>query len=365
VESMQLTPFQRNGLQRRFEQLEQAMTLKNIDSQRTQVDRGLNKDREQHLQQKHQLEKIIENRFADFLRRWAEERGDLDATLASATEFFAKLQRLEKDRLPEFEQHFFDLLKNQSTENLAALNTHMNQARKDIRERMEMVNESLAGSEFNPGTYLRIEVSDRHLEAVNEFRKQIQQVVNYAWNVDTLQAEDRFSVLRQIVMQLKGQENVQQRWRELVLDVRLHVEFVGHEYNQQDEEVEIYRSGAGKSGGQREKLATTCLAAALRYQLGSMDGGEPIYASVVLDEAFAKADNEFTELAMKIFTNFGFQMIVATPLKSVMTLEMFIGGACFVDIAERKRSATLPIEYDTQQQRLALPDTVHGEAVVA
>ena len=364
IECAILTPFQRQGLQTRYENLEHAMTLKNVDHQRTQVERTLNKEREQHLQQRNQLEKAIENSFAEFLRRWAEERGDLDATLASATEFFAKLQRLEKDRLPEFEQHFFELLKNQSTENLAALNTHMNQARKDIRERMEMVNESLAGSEFNPGTYLRIEVNDRHLEVVNEFRKQIQQVVNYAWNVNAQQAEERFAVLRQIVTQLKGQESEQQRWRELVLDVRLHVEFVGHEYNQQDEEVEIYRSGAGKSGGQREKLATTCLAAALRYQLGSVDGGAPIYAAVVLDEAFGKADNEFTELAMKIFTNFGFQMIVATPLKSVMTLESFIGGACFVDITERKKSATLQIEYDTQQQRLALPEHVRGEALV-
>ena len=66
---------------------------------------------------------------------------------------------------------------------------------------------------------------------------------------------------------------------------------------------------------------------------------------------------------MKIFTNFGFQMIVATPLKSVMTLESFIGGACFVDITERKRSATLQIEYDAEQQRLALPERARGEAL--
>jgi uncharacterized protein YPO0396 len=108
-------------------------------------------------------------------------------------------------------------------------------------------------------------------------------------------------------------------------------------------------------------LATTCLAAALRYQLGGADGGGPVYAPVVLDEAFGKADNEFTELAMRIFEKFGFQMIVATPLKSVMTLEPFIGGACFVEIAERKRSATLPIEYDNDKHRLRLAAHSHGE----
>ncbi|WP_302050485.1 SbcC/MukB-like Walker B domain-containing protein, partial [Xanthomonas axonopodis] len=126
-------------------------------------------------------------------------------------------------------------------------------------------------------------------------------------------------------------------------------------------QVEIYRSGAGKSGGQRQKLATTCLAAALRYQLGGEDGELPRYCAVVLDEAFDKADNEFTALAMNIFENFGFQMVVATPLKSVMTLEPFIGGACFVEISGRHNSGVLLIEYDEQAQRLKLPERSRGD----
>jgi hypothetical protein len=39
-----------------------------------------------------------------------------------------------------------------------------------------------------------------------------------------------------------------------------------------------------------------------------------------------------------------------------MTLEPFIGGACFVDIRDRKHSTTLQIEYDTARKRLALPE---------
>jgi hypothetical protein len=57
-------------------------------------------------------------------------------------------------------------------------------------------------------------------------------------------------------------------------------------------------------------------------------------------------------------------MIVATPLKSVMTLEPFIGGACFIDISERKVSAVLMIEYDEEQKRLKLPAHASQEAMV-
>ena len=180
---------------------------------------------------------------------------------------------------------------------------------------------------------------------------------------DRERAEAQFAILRTLVARLSAQDPDDRRWREQVLDVRQHVEFIGVEVDAQTrKQVEVYRSGAGKSGGQRQKLATTCLAAALRYQLGGDDGHLPSYAPVVLDEAFDKADNEFTALAMGIFENFGFQMVVATPLKSVMTLESFIGGACFVDISGRHDSGVLMIEYDEQQRRLALPAPARAEA---
>jgi uncharacterized protein YPO0396 len=230
---------------------------------------------------------------------------------------------------------------------------------------MGQVNESLRHAPFNPGTHLHIDVSDRQLPEVRELRQEIQRALSNAWADDEEGAEARFIVLRRLVERLASQDPEQRRWRESVLDVRQHVEFIGQELDENGALVEVYRSGAGKSGGQRQKLATTCLAAALRYQLGSNEQGMPIYAPVVLDEAFDKADNEFTALAMNIFVNFGFQMIVATPLKSVMTLEPFIGGACFVEISERRRSAILLIEYDETRQRLELPEHTRGGAAVA
>jgi uncharacterized protein YPO0396 len=352
-------------LDERFAALDTPLTLGNLDAQRNRVERAITAEQKQLGEERNGLVRRIEKRFSDFRREWPIEAADLDDTHASAPEFLKLLSRLERDGLPQHEQRFFDLLKEQSTENLAALNTHISQARKQIYERMELVNAGLAEAEFNPGTHLQIEVADRHLEDVRAFRDQVRRVLEHAWQMDRNQAEARFDVLRELVHNLRGAEAERQRWRNLVLDVRQHVEFIGRELDGEGREVEVYRSGAGKSGGQREKLATTCLAAALRYQLGGSEDELPVYAPVVLDEAFGKADNEFTELAMNIFKKFGFQMIVATPLKSVMTLEPFIGGACFVDITERKRSATLQIEYDAERRRLALPEQGDSSAVPA
>ncbi len=362
---MALTALQIAELPARFGALNQKLTLDNIDRSAQRVERALTEELEVMAEQHHKLVRGIEERFAEFQRRWPMDAGDMDATLSSAADFLAKLKRLETDGLPAHEQRFFDLLRNQSHQNLAALSTYLNQARKTILDRMELVNESLSQAEFNVGTRLRIAASDRQLPEVREFRQEIHQALSHAWTDDREQAENRFLILRSLVERLASQEAGERHWRETVLDVRLHVEFIGREVDLEGGEVEVYRSGAGKSGGQRQKLATTCLAAALRYQLGGADHGAPVYAPVVLDEAFDKADNEFTALAMNIFANFGFQMIVATPLKSVMTLEPFIGGACFVHIRERRHSSILMIEYDQDRRRLKLPEHTHGETPIA
>jgi uncharacterized protein YPO0396 len=363
-----LTPYQSQELDGRFAKLPDAVRLENLDRLTTSVVQALGKEIDEQNRGISSCEKTIENRFADFKRQWPMDAGDMDATLSSASDFFAKLVRLETDGLPAYEQRFFELLQNQSHQNLAALSTYLNDARKAILERMELVNDSLSQVPFNQSasqkTYLHIDATDRQLPEVKEFKQDIQQALSHAWSENREFAESRFIALRRLVERLSSQETDQKRWRDSVLDVRQHVEFIGREIDEGGVEVEIYRSGAGKSGGQRQKLATTCLAAALRYQLGGNEHGVPMYAPVVLDEAFDKADNEFTALAMNIFTNFGFQMIVATPLKSVMTLEPFIGGACFVDISDRRVSGVLLIEYDQDRQRLKLPEHAHQESTL-
>ncbi|RBD10096.1 ATP-binding protein, partial [Xanthomonas oryzae pv. oryzae] len=275
------------------------------------------------------LEQLLLGCFRRYSQQWPEDSGDFIISLAGAEDFLARLQRLERDGLPQHEARFFELLQSQSKNNLLALQRHTAEARKSIAQRLDEVNASLEQVPFNHGTLLTIELSDRRLPEVIDFHQRLRDVLGHHQTDQRDVAEQQFAVLRELVRKLGSADGEDKRWRELVLDVRLHVEFVGVELDAATrQQVEIYRSGAGKSGGQRQKLATTCLAAALRYQLGGEDGELPRYAAVVLDEAFDKADNEFTALAMNIFENFGFQMVVATPLKSVMTLEPFIGGAC-------------------------------------
>ncbi|MBS0591766.1 MAG: ATP-binding protein [Proteobacteria bacterium] len=361
VADVGLTPAQEQGLRARVSSAP-SLSLGNLDERFRTIERGLQDALKEHANEDNRLVDAIVECFRAYKRKWPQDAGDFTPDMHSREEYLARLQRLELDGLPKHEARFFELLQNQSKQDLLVLDKHMREARKSIGQRLDEVNLSLERVPFNHdaghATRLQIKPEDRNLPEVAEFRERLKQVLTQHLTEDRALAEAKFSILRGLVERLAAKDTAEQRrWREQVLDVRLHVEFAGIESDAQTgRQIEVYRSGAGKSGGQRQKLATTCLAAALRYQLGGEDGYLPRYAPVVLDEAFDKADNEFTALAMGVFENFGFQMVVATPLKSVMTLEPFIGGACFVDIRDRNASSVLLIEYDEAGKRLALPE---------
>jgi uncharacterized protein YPO0396 len=362
-----LTAAQQTGLEQRFAR-GKPPSLETLESLKTEVVRALASDVKALEVEMVQLQNQMERLFSDFNRRWPAESGGVDASVDSAGDYLLILTRLETDGLPRHEERFLQLLRDQSDQNLTLLSARLDQERTAIKSRIELVNESLLSAPFNPGTHLVIDPQDKIHEDVRRFKQGLREALSHSFRSDDAElAERRFLALKALVQRFSSQETADKSWRSLVLDVRQHVEFVARELDVDDQEVEVYRSGAGKSGGQRQKLAATCLAAALRYQLGGQDRALPCFSTVVLDEAFDKADADFTTMAMNIFSTFGFQMIVATPLKSVMTLEPFIGGACFVHIRDRKTSSILTIDYDESARRLVLPDSLeHGaEAAVA
>lgn len=80
------------------------------------------------------------DRFTFFIRSWSKETTDLDASLQSAPEFFKKLEVLEKEGLPKYEDRFRDILENSTKQNLINLFHEIDEERRDIKSRMREVN---------------------------------------------------------------------------------------------------------------------------------------------------------------------------------------------------------------------------------
>lgn len=109
----------------------------------------------------------------------------------------------------------------------------------------------------------------------------------------------------------------------------------------------------------------TCLVAALRYQLGGTRAQKPKFAPVMMDEAFDKADSEFTDISMRIFRDFGFQPVIATPEKGLYTLEPYMGSFSYVSCKDRKASSAINLQPEQIGQALhneasQTPDRIRG-----
>uniref|UniRef100_UPI0026ED90CE SbcC/MukB-like Walker B domain-containing protein n=1 Tax=Rhodococcus triatomae TaxID=300028 RepID=UPI0026ED90CE len=286
-----------------------------------------------------------------YLAGWSGRGGDLRPEPEYVDDALALLQRLRADGLPRYEERFFELLDDQSSRNIGELARAIRRAPGEIRSRIDPVNESLRRSPFDRDRWLRIDVRERRSPAAAEFLDSLNRITSGEWTEEDRPAsEQRFTHMSAVLDRLASSEPADQRWRRQVLDTRLHVGFVGVEVDSDGEVRNYHDSSSGLSGGQAQKLVFFCLAAALRYQLAPDGAERPRYGTVILDEAFDRADSAYTRRALDVFAQFGFHMVLATPLKLLQTLEEYIGGAATVSNSDGRSSHIAIIDWENAER---------------
>jgi uncharacterized protein YPO0396 len=124
-----------------------------------------------------------------------------------------------------------------------------------------------------------------------------------------------------------------QRWTRKVTDVRNWYTFSASERWREDgAEYEHYADSGGKSGGQKEKLAYTVLAASLAYQFGldtAVDRPRT-FRFVVIDEAFGRGSDESARYGLELFKRLNLQLLVVTPLQKIHIIEPYVAAVGFV-----------------------------------
>ncbi|WP_430647422.1 ATP-binding protein [Agromyces sp. GXS1127] len=297
-----------------------------------------------------------QNRFTEgataFKARWAAESADLTAQIGDRGGYLALLGDIESRGLPEHEGNFLKLLREKSRDLIGHLLDDLRSAPRQVEERIDPVNASLGRSQFDIDRFLRIRVKIRRAPEVERFMADLKTVVDGNWNdEDFARSEARFAVLREIMQRLGSSDHTDRQWRSRCLDTREHVTFMAQEVDRAGRVVNVHDSSAGLSGGQRQKLVIFCLAAALRYQLTADEDRLPSYATIVLDEAFDKADSRYTRMAMDVFTEFGFHMILATPEKLLQTIEPYVGAITSITNPTRQASHTANVVLEVEESR--------------
>ncbi|MGH3598212.1 MAG: ATP-binding protein [Mycobacterium sp.] len=276
--------------------------------------------------------------MAEVLRRWPELRADMDANVEARHDFLAFRDRVATDDLPRFESEFKEQLNKNAIQELAGFNNWLGRQASVIDERVQRINEALSAVPYNPGHFIKLEKEPTTNQDVAQFRSDLRNLTNDSLAVDGDQySEQRFLDVKRIIERFRGRDGYAEsdkNWTRRVTDVRNWFVFSASERDvETDLEWEHYSDSDGKSGGQKEKLAYTILAASLAYQFGLEWGAEQSrdFRFAVIDEAFGRGSDVSTRYALDLFATLGLQLLIVTPLQKVHVIEPYVKAIGFVD----------------------------------
>lgn len=271
---------------------------------------------------------------------------DVDARLEAAPEYAAMLDKLQSDDLPRFEVRFKELLNENTIREVANFQSQLHRERQEIRERIETINGSLRRLDYNPERYVVLEAVSAVDTEVRDFQSELRACTDGAIgrSDDAAYSEDKFLQVKRIIERFRGRDgssDADRRWTRKVTDVRNWFTFAASERWRADDTVhEYYADTAGKSGGQKEKLAYTVLAASIAYQFG-IDSGESrprSFRCVVIDEAFGRGSDESARYGLELFQNLRLQLLIVTPMQKIHVIEPYVAAVGFVHNEDGRRS---------------------------
>ncbi len=146
-----------------------------------------------------------------------------------------------------------------------------------------------------------------------------------------------------------------------LIDVRNWFVFAASERWREDmREHEHYSDSGGKSGGQKEKLAYTILAASLAYQFGLAWGEtrSKSFRFVVIDEAFGRGSDESAQYGLQLFEKLNLQLLIVTPLQKIHIIEPFVASVGFVHNFEGRDSRLRNLSIEEYRKEKGRVDSV-------
>jgi len=299
--------------------------------------------------------------MSNFKNEFKLETAEFDANVEAAFEYDKLLDKLNADDLPQFEARFKELLNVNTINEIANFNAQLSRERETIRERIARINESLVQIDYNTGRYIVLESQITPDSEIREFQSDLRACTEGALSGsdDAQYSEAKFLQVKNIVDRFRGREGLAEldrRWTLKVTDVRNWFTFAASERWREDgSEHEHYSDSGGKSGGQKEKLAYTILAASLAYQFGLEWGAvrSRSFRFVVIDEAFGRGSDESAQYGLALFAKLNLQLLIVTPLQKIHIIEPFVANVGFVSNEHGNASKLRNLSIETYRREKA------------
>jgi len=315
---------------------EHVLTIESCDAREREMREWLQGTVDAAVKRGERLRDGIVRAMQEFRGHYPTEAQELDAAIDAADAYRTVLARLHFDDLPRFEARFKELLNENAIREIANFHSQLNRELHTTAERIESINGSLREIDYNPGRYIVLSAEPSVDAEIRDFRRDLRACTESALtgSDDDAFAEAKFVQVKRIIERFRGRDGLAEldrRWTRKVTDVRNWQEFSASErWREDDREHEHYADSGGKSGGQKEKLAYTVLAASLAYQFGLGRGASRSFRFVVIDEAFGRGSEESARYGLELFKRLDLQLLVVTPLQKIHVIEPFVSAVAFV-----------------------------------
>ncbi|MFO1322402.1 MAG: ATP-binding protein [Burkholderiales bacterium] len=317
---------------------EHQLSVESCDNREQEVRRWLQERIDAEDKRLARLTERIVNAMRGFKEEFKAESVEVDVSLAALPEYERMLTGLKGDDLPRFEARFKELLNVNTINEIANFNAQLARERETIKERVDFINQSLQAIDYNPGRYIRLVALTSPDVEIRDFQQDLRACTEgtLTGSADEQYSEAKFLQVKAIIDRFRGREGLSdadRRWTAKVTDVRNGYLFSASERWRADgAEHEHYSDSGGKSGGQKEKLAYTVLAASLAYQFGLEWGAvrSRSFRFVVIDEAFGRGSDESARYGLSLFHQLNLQLLIVTPLQKIHIIEPFVASVGFV-----------------------------------
>jgi len=325
---------------------EHKLTVDSCDNRQHDMREWLQARINAEMQKLMRLREKITRAMSEYANAWPEETREVDASVEAAGEYRQMLADLDSDGLPRFEARFKALLNENTIREVAGFQSQLRREAEEIRERIETINRSLREIDYERGRYIVLEAEATTDPEVRDFQHDLRACTegSLTGSDDQAYSEAKFLEVKRIIERIRGREGMTEldkRWTRKVTDVRSWFVFSASErWRSDDSEHEHYSDSGGKSGGQKEKLAYTILAASLAYQFG-LDTStlrSRAFHFVVIDEAFGRGSDESARFGLDLFKKMGLQLLIVTPLQKIHIIEPYVSAVGFVHNEEGRRS---------------------------
>lgn len=325
---------------------EQKLSVESCDNREKDMRELLQSNIDAENKKIERLRDAIIGAMQDYTRSWPLDAREVDVSIEAAGEFRKMLAALEADDLPRFAGRFKELLNENTIREIAGFQSQLKRERETIRERIGIINGSLHEIDYNPNRYIALEAEPNLDADLRDFQQDLRTCTEGALtgSADEEYSEAKFLQVKRIIERFRGREGsaeMDRRWTRKVTDVRNWFVFSASERWREDgREHEHYTDAGGKSGGQKEKLAYTVLAASLAYQFGLEWGviRSRSFRFVVIDEAFGRGSDESARYGLELFRRMNLQLLIVTPLQKIHIIEPYVAGLGFVHSEEGRQS---------------------------